>query len=123
MELFNNIAKQQSTQNTQVQTEQRVAEVKQAPKVEVQAHVEKANDQAVAKSESEVRNLVDSLNKALNPFNTSIRFGFDSSNDVFFVSVIDSQTNDTIRRFPAEKAESLMTKMHEIVGIIFDEKG
>jgi len=123
MELFNNIAKQQSTQNTQVHTEQRVAEVKPVPKVEIKAPIEKANDQPVAKNEVEVRDLVDSLNKALNPFNTSIRFGFDNSNEVFFVSVIDSQTNDTIRRFPAEKAESLMTKMHEIVGIIFDEKG
>jgi len=123
MELFNNIAKQQSTQNAQVHTEQRAAEVKPAPKVEVKAQVEKTNEQPVIKNEVDLRDIIDSLNKALDPFNTSIRFGFDNSNEVFFVSVIDSQTNDTIRRFPAEQAESLMAKMHEIVGIIFDEKG
>jgi len=120
MELFNNIAKQQSTQ---VHTEQQTAEVKSAPKIEVKAQVDTAKEQPVVKSEVELRDIIDSLNKALDPFNTSIRFGFDNSNEVFYVSVIDSSTNDTIRRFPAKQAESLMAKMHEIVGIIFDEKG
>ena len=130
MELFNNIAKQQ---NTQTHTEQRTADVKTAPKQEVKAQVETRNDlqkvqgtqdvQKPAKSEVELRDLIDTLNRALDPFNTSIRFGFDNSNDVFFVSVIDTHTNDTIRRFPVEQAESLVTKMNEIVGIIFDEKG
>jgi len=120
MELFDNIAKQQSTQ---VHTEQRAAEVKSAPKVEVKSQAEKISEQPVVRNEVDLRDMVDSLNKALDPFNTSIKFGFDNSNEVFFVSVIDSNTNDTIRRFPAEKAESLVSKMHEIVGIIFDEKG
>lgn len=120
MEIVNNIAKQQSTQ---VHTEQGSAETKSAPKAEIKTQAQKISEQPVVRNEVDLRDMVDSLNKALDPFNTSIKFGFDSSNEVFFVSVIDASTNDTIRRFPAEKAESLVTKMHEIVGIIFDEKG
>ena len=124
MELFNNVAKQQ---NTQVQTEQKAAQTKSVPVEEIKTQIEvaqeKANNDRPITSEGELKDLVDTLNKALDPFNTSIRFGFDNSNDVFFVSVIDTSSNDTIRRFPAEQAESLLGKMNEIVGIIFDEKG
>jgi len=119
--MFNTINKQQSTQVPK--TDQSISQTRQTPKAEVKTQAEKINEAPVQKNEVELRDLIDSLNRALDPFNTSIRFGFDNSNEVFFVSVIDSQTNDTIRRFPAEKAESLVGKMHEIVGIIFDEKG
>jgi len=123
MELFNNIAKQQ---NTQVHTEQKFAQEKSLPiekvKTQVETAQEKSNNAPMA-SEVDVKDLIDTLNKALDPFNTSIRFGFDNNNEVFFVSVIDTSTNDTIRRFPAEQAQSLVGKMNEIVGIIFDEKG
>ncbi len=124
MELFNNIARQQ---NTQVHTEQKAAEARplsiENVKTQIETGQERVNSEHPITSEVELKDLIDTLNKALDPFNTSIRFGFDNSNEVFFVSVIDANTNDTIRRFPAEKAQSLLGKMNEIVGIIFDEKG
>ena len=121
MEIFNNIAKQQSTQ---IQSEKNVAaqnvqEVK--PKIDV-AEQERAGNKPIT-TEKEARELIDSLNKALDPFNTSIRFGFDNSSEVFYVSVIDTSTSDMIRRFPLEQASTLSAKMNEVTGIIFDEKG
>jgi len=114
-------------QSPKVPVQQQSAQAEQAPVQEVKTQVEvaqeKSNNGRPLTQESDVKDLVDTLNKSLNPFNTSIRFGFDNSNDVFFVSVIDSKTNDTIRRFPAEQAQSLISKVNEIVGIIFDEKG
>lgn len=126
MELFNNVVKQQSTP---VNTEQRVSEAKTVPKQEIRTQVEKSNaeqksnDTKTVRTESEARELVDSLNKALDPFSTSLRFGFDNSSDVFYVSVIDSNTSDMIRRFPLEQAATLTAKMNEVTGMIFDEKG
>jgi len=95
----------------------------QEVKAQVQVAQEKSNHDQPLTDESDVQGLVDTLNKSLSPFNTSIRFGFDNNNEVFYVSVIDTNTQDLIRRFPAEQAESLVGKMNEIVGIIFDEKG
>ncbi len=124
MELFNNIAKQQTTQ---IHTEQRTVQPNSIPAQEIKTQVETAQENAnggkPVTSEVELRDLIDSLNKALDPFNTSIRFGFDNRDDVFFVSVVDTSTNDMIRRFPVEQAHTLAGKMNEIVGIIFDEKG
>ncbi len=114
-------------QNPQVQEKVQSTQVKVTPeqevKTQVQAAQEKSNHDKPLISESDIQDLVDTLNKSLSPFNTSIRFGFDNSSEVFYVSVIDTSTQDLIRRFPAEQAQSLAGKMNEIVGIIFDEKG
>ena len=122
MELSNTVTKQV---DTQIQTEQRTAQTQPTLTQKVKAQVEQAqkNENKPLESEKDLRELIDTLNRALDPFNTSIRFGFDNSQSVFYVSVIDANTNDTIRRFPAEQAQTLVGKMNEIVGIIFDEKG
>lgn len=123
MEIFNTVAKQQSTQ---VASEFK-APVAQKPAQEVKPQVDvaeqKSNDTKPITSEVEARELVDSLNKALNPFNTSLRFGFDNSSEVFYVSVIDTSTSDMIRRFPVEQASTLTGKLNELTGMLFDEKG
>jgi len=73
-------------------------------------------------SKKDVENLVKKLNDAMEPMNTSLKFGIDSD-DVYFVSVIDQKTHDVIRRFPAEKAQNLLPKMQEVSGTLFDFKG
>lgn len=123
MEIFNSTAKQQSVQ---VSTEQNSApkqEIVKEVKPKVDLAQQKAQNEKPATTETEARELIDSLNKALNPFNTSLRFGFDNSSEVFYVSVIDTNTSDMIRRFPLEQASTLTAKMNEVTGIIFDEKG
>lgn len=74
-------------------------------------------------SQEKMDQLIDKLNKSLDPFNTSLRFGFDSQSDDFYVSVIETQTQKVLRRFPAEQAEQLLPKMEEVTGILFDQKG
>ncbi len=73
-------------------------------------------------SEEQVRELVDQLNKAMAPMNTNIKFGVDSQ-DVFYVSVVESETSKMLRRFPAEQAADFLPKMQEVTGILFDTKG
>lgn len=75
------------------------------------------------KTENQVSKLVDELNRSLDPFNTSIRFGFDNTSDIFYVSVIETQSNRMIRRFPAEEAQALLPKIQEVNGLLFDERG
>ena len=73
-------------------------------------------------SKEQVENLVDELNNAMAPMNTNLRFGVDSD-DIFYVSVIESETSKMIRRFPAEKAAEFLPKMLEVTGMLFDTKG
>lgn len=73
-------------------------------------------------SEDQMKELIDKLNRAISPFNTSLKFGVDMQ-DIFYVSVIDSQTSKMIRRFPAEEAVGFLPKIQELSGVLFDSKG
>lgn len=75
---------------------------------------------AKAGSQEDMEALINKLNKSLDPFSTTLRFGYDDS---FYVSVIDTHQNAVIRRFPLEQAEQLLPKMQEVSGILFDVTG
>lgn len=70
-------------------------------------------------SKEQVSQLIEDLNKAISPQNTNIKFGVDS-HDIFFVSVIESQTNKMIRRFPVEQLADAFPKTIKGQGILFD---
>ncbi|MCW8894272.1 MAG: flagellar protein FlaG [Sulfurimonas sp.] len=120
-----NVAKQQQSQMNSSEAQGRVAQAQQpVQKVDVVKEIQKgsvASSQQI-NSKEQVKDLVDQLNKALAPMNTNIKFGVDSQ-DVFFVSVIESETSKMIRRFPAEQAADFLPKMQEVTGILFDSVG
>ena len=124
-----NVARQQqsqvSSQEAQGRATQQVQQQVQQPKnVDVVKEIQKENVQSVKKidSKEQVQDLVDQLNKAMAPMNTNLRFGVDSQ-DIFYVSVIESETSKMIRRFPAEQAQEFLPKMQEVSGMLFDTKG
>ncbi len=123
-----NVARQQQTQNSSQEAHGRAAQTNQQPKMEKADVVKQMQHEASTKSQKinskeQMQELVDQLNEALAPMNTSLKFGFDNSDEVFFVSVLDSETSKMIRRFPAEKAMDFLPKMQEVTGMLFDSKG
>lgn len=91
--------------------------VQQSQKVQIsQDKVSEAKATNIS-SQKEMDALVEQLNRSLDPFSTSLRFGYDDS---FYVSVIDTKTNDMVRRFPAEEAQLILPKIQEINGLLFD---
>ncbi len=115
-----NIARQQQSQMSVAENSERVAQSQKADVVKQMQH-ENTQTRKIG-SKEEVQELVDQLNKAIEPMNTNIKFGVDSQ-DIFYVSVIEEQTNKMLRRFPAEKAAEFLPKMQEVTGILFDSKG
>jgi flagellar protein FlaG len=125
MELMQNVAK---TQNTQIQQPTNTVQMQQHQTEAIQKaeiNQEKTSEQNVQKidSEKDMETLVKELNDSISPFRTSLRFGFDNSSSDFYVSVIESQTNRMISRFPAEKAVEFLPKIQEVNGFLFDQKG
>jgi flagellar protein FlaG len=124
-----NVARQQQTQistsGSQGREAQEVAQQVQQPQqqnVVKELQKEVSATETKINSKEQVKELVDQLNKAMAPMNTNIKFGVDSQ-DVFYVSVIEEQTNKMIRRFPAEQAAEFLPKMQEVSGMLFDSKG
>ena len=123
-----NVAKQQQSQVNSQEAQGRAAQVQQVQqqvqKVDVVKEIQKESALSSQKinSKEQVQELVNQLNKAMAPMNTNLKFGVDSQ-DVFFVSVIESETSKILRRFPAEQAAEFLPKMQEVTGILFDTKG
>lgn len=121
-----NIAKQQQSQFGSQEANAKISQqqVQQVHKIDVVKQIQEENTNNTQKidSKEKVQDLVEELNKALSPMNTSLKFGVDMQ-DIFYVSVIDAETSKMIRRFPAEDAAALLPKMREVSGILFDSKG
>lgn len=122
-----NIAKQQQTQVAAPEVQGRSVEQNHQTKLQQNDLVKQAQESNVESdkkinSKEDMKKLVESLNDALSPMNTDIKFGVDSQ-DIFYVSVIEAKTNKMIRRFPAEQAQQILPKIQEVNGVLFDHKG
>ncbi len=125
-----NVARQQqsqvSTQEPQGRATQSTQQSQQqAPKQDLvkQMQNEATSTDTGVDTKEQVQDLIKQLNDALSPITTSIKFGFDNKDEVFYVSVIEAKSNRMIRRFPAEQAMDFLPKMQEVTGILFDSKG
>lgn len=131
MEILQTTAKMQQSQTvvqkntaTELQSTQSVQQMQKA-QINQDKVSESNNEQKTAKvdSQEQMDKLIDQLNRSLDPFNTSLRFGFDNSSEDFYVSVIETKSNRMLRRFPLEQAEQLLPKIQEVNGLLFDQKG
>jgi flagellar protein FlaG len=119
-----NVERQQQTQvHTGNSQNAKAAEIKaeSKPKDIVEA-TQQESTKVKMDSKEKVEDLVEKLNDALAPLKTDLSFGVDKD-DVFYVAVNNTKTNEMIRRFPAEEAQSFLPKMQEVSGILFDTKG
>lgn len=122
-----NVARQQQTQMKAAQSEHssmQEAQIQQPKQVDLVKEMQKEATEAPKKidSKEQVQDLIEQLNKALAPMSTSIKFGVDQQ-DIFYVSVIETETSKMLRRFPAEQAADFLPKMKEVTGILFDSRG
>lgn len=120
-----NVARQQQTQVDAAEVQGRTTQmIEQSAQINVVKELQKevSSTETKINSKEQVEDLVNQLNKALEPMNTNIKFGVDSQ-DIFFVSVVESETSKMIRRFPAEQAADFLPKMQEVSGILFDSRG
>ena len=120
-----NVARQQQNQMQTQESGSGQAQTTRAVKPqnvvkEIQKQV--SSSETKINSKEEMQELVNNLNKAMGPMNTNISFGVDKD-DVFFVSVMETDSKRLIRRFPAEQAMDFLPKMQEVTGMLFDIKG
>ena len=74
-------------------------------------------------TQQEREDLVKDLNKEIGLLSTDLKFGFNTQAEMLEISVINTNTNKVIRRFPTEEAVKLQTAMKEFLGFLFDTRG
>ncbi|MGA9046232.1 flagellar protein FlaG [Sulfuricurvum sp.] len=127
MEILQTTAKMQQSQTSTPRAAAEAQSTQQMQRGQIQQDkaAQISSDEKTSKIDSQEKmdHLVEQLNRSLDPFNTTLKFGFDNSSEDFYVSVIETKSNRMLRRFPVEQAQLLLPKMQELHGILFDEKG
>lgn len=76
--------------------------------------------QDVDKDNEKVKKAVSDLNKKMS--NTSCQFGVHEGTGRVTIKIVDKETKDIIREYPAEETLEMIEKVWELAGIMVDEK-
>ncbi|MBU1109285.1 MAG: flagellar protein FlaG [Candidatus Riflebacteria bacterium] len=74
------------------------------------------------KTEKDLQEAVDKLNKTAMIFDRSLRFQVHGATHRTMVSVVDIANDKVIRQIPNEEVLDLVAKMEDYMGLIFDKK-
>ena len=70
-------------------------------------------------SQTDITNLVASVNEYVRVFSTKVTFGYDHENERQVILVKDSETGEIIRQIPPREMLNLLKQLEEISGIIY----
>ncbi|WP_318615780.1 flagellar protein FlaG [Sporosarcina sp. YIM B06819] len=93
--------------------------------VQVQTVAEKAQPQADQEQRlpaDKAKQLTDSMNTFLASANTQLRFKFHDKLNEYYVTIVDSKTDEVIREIPSKKLLDFHAAMREFVGMLVDRK-
>ena len=68
------------------------------------------------------KKMTDSMNKFLESTNTELRFKYHDELETYYVTLINSKTDEVVREIPSKKLMDMYAAMCEFVGILVDKK-
>jgi flagellar protein FlaG len=71
---------------------------------------------------AQLKDAVDSLNKAMKQINSDLEFSIDQDTKTTVVRVVDSKTGDTIKQFPSEEALAITRALDKMQGMLLKQK-
>ena len=93
--------------------------------VQVQAIQEKVQQQSDNEQQlpmDKAKQMTNSMNKFLETANTQLRFKFHEKLNEYYVTIVDSTTDEVIREIPSKKLLDIHAAMREFVGLLIDRK-
>ncbi|WP_153732365.1 flagellar protein FlaG [Sporosarcina obsidiansis] len=91
---------------------QPIKDFRQQPSPEEQKELTKA----------EAQQLTDGMNKFLESVNTQLRFKFHDKLNEYYVTIVDSKTDEVVREIPPKKLMDMYAAMKDFVGLLVDRK-
>ena len=88
----------------------------------VQVVAEKAQPQEQQLPADKAKQLTDSMNTFLASTNTQLRFKFHDKLNEYYVTIVDSKTDEVVREIPSKKLMDIHAAMREFVGLLVDRK-
>lgn len=98
----------------------RVDEITTKPVHENRLDLNYQNDADIDKEQ--LANIVLSFNDFMKPVRTNLKFELHDRLDRYYVSVINSETNEVIKEIPPKKMLDMYAEMADFIGILIDKK-
>lgn len=73
-------------------------------------------------AEIHIESVMEKLNEMLEPFKTNLKFEFHEKLNEYYVTIIDSSTNEVLKEIPPKKILDMYAAMGELMGFIMDKK-
>jgi flagellar protein FlaG len=73
-------------------------------------------------SKKELEEVVQGLNKFLQPSHTQLKFELHEDLEEYYVQIINEKTKEVVREIPPKKLLDMYAKMMELVGLVVDKK-
>ncbi|WP_409290515.1 flagellar protein FlaG [Peribacillus sp. SCS-37] len=73
-------------------------------------------------TKEKVNDIVETFNKFLNPTHTALKFEFHEKLHEYYVTIVDSDTNELIKEIPPKKLLDFYAQMTDFLGIMIDKK-
>jgi flagellar protein FlaG len=108
---------QKITTNTQ-----EVVTIQQPEKVTPEETKESLKEENLPLQKEKIEEIVQGMNKFLQPTQTSLKFEFHEKLNEYYVKIIDDKTKETVREIPPKKLLDMYAAMTEFLGLIVDKK-
>ncbi|NYF23943.1 flagellar protein FlaG [Sporosarcina sp. JAI121] len=95
-------------------------EAAQAPVIQEKTLQQPDNEKQLPADKA--KQVTDSMNTFLESSNTQLRFKFHEKLNEYYVTIIDSNTDEVIREIPSKKLLDTHAAMREFVGLLVDRK-
>jgi len=93
--------------------------------IKIKPHIETSNqDNEIVKpvSKEKIEKVLTSLNEFLQPSQTHLKYELHEKLKEYYVTLVDSDTNEIIKEIPSKKILDIYSAMTEFIGLMFDKK-
>ena len=73
-------------------------------------------------SKADMERQVESLNKFLQTSTTHLKFTLHEKLNEYYVQIVSDTDNTVVREIPSKKMMDMVAQMHEMIGLLVDEK-
>ena len=107
-----------------------VSSVAEAPDIQVQP-VSTESFQSAAQPRQEEQNplppekakkMTESINRFMETTNTNLRFQYHEDLKEYYVTIVDSKTNELVKEIPSKKLMDIYAAMRDFLGLMVDHK-
>ncbi|QTD41191.1 flagellar protein FlaG [Sporosarcina sp. Te-1] len=88
----------------------------------ISAQVQERADSEQTLPVEKAQQMTDSMNNFLESVNTQLRFKLHDQLNEYYVTIVDSKTDEVVREIPSKKLMDIYAAMKEFVGLLIDHK-